>query len=112
MENIHTTYNIDITGGLLGCNWVHEFLVFMETDSSGAIGLQKNKHIISIKSLLDKKPFALNYYKEFIKKSKVRFPSYDLLIQLIDDIKENTFNPFNNLHTDLFCQRFWGAIWH
>jgi hypothetical protein len=108
MAHVQMTDNND-DGGLLGKNYVLDFLTFMETDTCGAIGKEKSQFHIPIRSILAKKRFAMEVYKEFIKTSKAYFPSYVHFVSMIDTANEgNSF--IDKSHK--FCCALWGCMHH
>ncbi len=102
--------NTNTDGGLLGQEFVKNFLVFMETDSHGAIGKEQPNYYIPIRSFLNMAPFALNFYKEFIKTSEFKYwPDYDELINMIN--RANLFSSFAE-KSQQFCFALWGYMHH
>ncbi len=110
-QNINSDINFDTTGGLMGSEYVYNFLKFIDSDTSGKISKEQLTHHIAIKSFIAKHTFALNIYKEFIKTSESSFPSYDNLIQIIDNIT-NGFRPSYITPLNFFCIQLWTAIHH
>ncbi len=102
--------NTDVNRGLLGQDFVKSFLVFMETDYRGAIGMEQHNHQIAIRSFLNMAPFALNLYKDFIKTSEFKYwPDYDELISMINHV--NFYKSFFE-KSHQFCLALWGHMYH
>ncbi len=110
MSSNQTDDDFNMTGGLLGTNYINEFLVFMEKDSRGAINIEKSRFHIAIRAFLNKKPYALDYYKEFIKTSSGYFPKYEAFIEMINATLE--ISNYYIEQSPQFCLRLWASIHH
>jgi hypothetical protein len=97
-------------GGLLGDEYIYNFLNFMDTDTSGMIGQKQVLHSIAIRSFINKESYALNFYQKFIKNNHDNFPAYSRLIEMIDtaNVMSNSF--IDKSHT--FCVSLWGYLHH
>jgi hypothetical protein len=109
MAHIEAPDNNNDGPGMLGKNFVREFLTFMETDYNGEISKDKSKFHIAIRALLKKKPYAMDIYQEFIKTSKAYFPSYDDFVEIIDNANKTMYFIYQS-HD--FCIALWGDIHH
>jgi hypothetical protein len=89
---------------------IRKFLVFMESDTKGAIIIEKSSFLNVIQLFLDKKTFAMNFYGEFIKTSACGFPSINSLINTIDEANQRCKTLEQKSH--FFCMDMWMYIYH
>ncbi len=110
MAHIEAHDNNYMDGGLLGKDFVNSFLVFMETDHRGAIGTEQSQFYIAIRAIINKKPFALNCYKDFIASSSFLYwPKYEDFINIINEACwKNSFIEKSHM----FCYLLWGRMHH
>ena len=107
MEFVGTTANINND---YGKDFIRKFLVFMESDSIGAITKERVNHQHAIRFLLDKHQFALDFYSEFINTSTCCFPSVKNLVDTIDEANLKTTCYEKKSH--FLCMHFWLYIYH
>jgi hypothetical protein len=99
-----------ITASVADINSIYKFLEAMGLDSKGAVAIYHSYHANAIKLLLDKKPFALELYSEFIKTSKRPFPSISSLIETINNAERRCKSFEQKSH--YFCMDMWLYIYH
>ena len=95
-----------------GNELVRKFLVFMESDTKGEIIMEQVNHQIAIKFFLEKKPFAMNFYSEFIKTSTRGFPSIKYLNNTIDEANTNSKCKSFEQKSHFFCMDMWMYLYH
>ena len=101
---------MSITESAANINFVFQFLKAMEADSKGAISIYHSYHATAIKFFLDKTPFAMELYSEFIKTSKRPFPSISNLIETINEAERRCKSFEQKSH--YFCMDMWLYIYH
>jgi hypothetical protein len=90
--------------------YIRKFLIFMESDTKGSIIIEQVFYTIPIQFFLDKQPFAMNYYREFIKTSTRGFPSINTLIMTIDEANRKC--KYFEQKSHFFCMDMWLYLYH
>lgn len=91
---------------------LRNFLTFMESDSRGVIVMEQVNHQIAIQLFLEKNPFALNFYSEFIKTSTRIFPSIDNLNNSINEANNHIKCKSFEQKSHFFCMDMWMYLYH
>ena len=91
---------------------VRKFLVFIESDTIGAIIMEQVNHKIAIQLFLEKNPFVITFYEEFIKTSTRGFPSVKYLNNTIDEANTNSKCKSFEQKSHFFCMDMWMYLYH
>ncbi len=89
---------------------LRKFLAFIESDTKGAITMEQTNYTFAIQLFLNKNPFAMNYYSEFIKTATCHFPSIKNLLDTIDEANSKCKSFEQKSH--YFCMDMWLYIYH
>jgi hypothetical protein len=91
-------------------NSITKFLVFVDNDMSCSLSRVWKEHIEVVRFFLDNNQFAMNIYKQYIKTSPNKFPTFNHMVSIIAEINERTGTFEDKAY--FFCFDLWMYIYH